>query len=244
MTPISTIEILEAAAYALVGERCRESYLHDLRGGVQGIQSAVELLARVAATSGESPGMVEKASALARRAVQNQEKSLAELVNQLVPFKEPAGTVNVTDLMAEALRFLRNEAAAKPVTFNLQAEGAPAVAGHPHKFRLLVIGLCAGIIDAAFPGARVDVKVARVKSDAMIEFRGALPRSAVQSPEDLLRPGGMLSCSYGLLLGLTQRWVSCNGGRLEAPAESDLPSTLRIYYPLANSNTNAAPAPG
>ena len=242
MNAIPSIDMLEAAAYALVGERCRNSYLHDLRGELQSLQSAVELLARAAVKPGENSALAEKAATLARRTVQNHEKSLAQLLNHLAPVKESAQTVNLGELIAEALRFMRNEAACKSVTFHLQPVTEIVVVTQPHKLRLLLVGLWCGLIDAAPPGAAVDVRVERRIQEVMIEFRSTIPCPAIQNPEELWHSVGIMSSSFELLLALTQQWVSVNGGRLEPPMDSHLPKALRIYYPLASSASGAAQA--
>ena len=235
MKAISSIDLLEAAAYALVGERCRQSYLHDIRGGLQSLHSAVELLARAAVSPAENPALAEKASALARRAVQNHEKSLTELLNQLAPIEERAGTVDVGELVAVVLRFIRNDAAGKSINFRFAPSAEVLVVAQPHKFRLLILGLCSALIDAAAPGAVVDVAVARAHLDAMVEFRSSIPCPTIQNPQALWRAGEAVSSAYELLLALTQHWVSVNGGRLEPPTGAHLPNSLRIYYPLASS---------
>jgi hypothetical protein len=234
MKAIPSINMLEAAAYALVSERCRQSYLHDIRGGLQALHSAVELLVRAANSPGDNPALAEKATALARRAVQKQEKSLVELVNQITPQTEIAGTVNVGDLVSDVLRFIRNDAANKSIAFRLEAAGDVQVLAQPHKFRLLILGLCSTLTDGLAPGSVVDVAVARADSEALVEFRSTMSCAAV-NPEYLWNPAGAMSSPCELLLALTQHWAAANGGRLELSTEPHLPNTLRIYYPLASA---------
>jgi signal transduction histidine kinase len=235
MKAIPSIDLLEAAAYALVGERCRQSYLHDIRGGLQSLHTAVELLVRAAMSTGENPALAEKATAIARRAVQNHEKSLAELLDQLTPSKETAATVNVGEVVSEVLRFIINEASGKSISFRFEPAPEVLVVAQPRKLRLLILGLSSSLIDAAAPRAVIDVAVARENRDAMIEFRSSVPCPALRSPEDLWHSGGAMSSPYELLLVLTQSWASTNGGRLERPTDAHLPHALRIYYPLASS---------
>jgi signal transduction histidine kinase len=235
MKAVPSIDLLEAAAYALVGERCRQSYLHDLRGGLQSVQTAVELLARAAMAPGENPALAEKATALARRAVQNHEKSLVELLARLTPMKETAAPLNVSELLTDILRFTRNDAAGKSITFQIESSAEVWVVAQAHKFRLIILGLVCSLIDAAAPDAVIGITVARAAPDAAIEFRSSVPCPAIRNPLDPWHSGGAISSSYELLLAMAQQWVSANGGRLEPPAESRLPNALRIYYPLASS---------
>src|SRR5580704_5238722 len=102
--PLPISDVLEAAAYAVVGERCRQAHLHDARGELQTLHSTIELLARAAKTPGENAAMAEKASALAKRALANHEKSLVELLNRMTPHEASMATVNVGQLVSEVLR--------------------------------------------------------------------------------------------------------------------------------------------
>jgi hypothetical protein len=234
MKAISRIDMLEAAAYALVSQRCRQSYLHDIRGGLQALHSAVELLVRAANKPGDNPALAEKAAALARRAMQKQEKSLVELMDQITPPPEIASTVNVGDLVCDILHFIRNDAAGKSIAFRLEALGDVLVLAQPHKFRLLILGLCSTLTDGLAPGSVVDVAVVRTDSDALVEFRSSMP-CAVVNPEDLWNSAGAMSSPCELLLALAQQWAAVHGGRLELSKELHLPNTLRIYYPLASA---------
>jgi hypothetical protein len=232
MKAIPCITMLEAAAYALVSERCRLSYLHDARGGLQALYSAVELLVRAAKDPGGNPALAEKAAVLARRAVQKQEKSLVELLNQTTPQSEIASTVNVADLVSDILRFIRNDAASKSIAFRLEAAGDVLILAQPLKFRLLILGLCSTLTDGLAPGSVVGVAVARADPEALVEFRSAVSCAAV-NPEDLWNPAGAMASACELLMALTQHWAAANGGRLALCTEAHLPNTLRLYYPLA-----------
>jgi hypothetical protein len=219
---ISSADVLEAAAYALVAERCRPSYLHDIRGGLQALNSAVELLARTAKNPGEDAALVQKAVALARRAMLNHEQALFRLVDQVAPHREIAGTVNVGDMMSDVVRFIRTDAAGNSITFRLTAAPDVLVCAQAGKFRLLVLGLCCTLADGLGPGSVVDVTVDGAEGHALIEFRPIIPSRPAA--------GGNVS-PYELLLDLTRQWVGANGGRLELSAGADSPCFLRIHYP-------------
>jgi hypothetical protein len=234
MQAISPIDMLEAAAYALVSGRCSLSYLHDIRGGMQALHSAIELLVRAANTPGGNPALAEKAAALARRAILTQEKSLLELVNQITPQTELGSRVDVGDLLSDVLHFIRNDAAGRSITFRLQAAADVKVLAHPLKFRLLMLGLSTTLIDGLDAGSVVDVAVAQSDCEALVEFRSAATYSLV-NPEDLWSPAGARSSPSELLVALTQHWAVANGGRLELSTDPHLPNSLRIYYPRASA---------
>ena len=235
MKALSFVELLDAAAYALAGERCRQSYLHDMRGALQVLQSAVELLIRAAGSCTENPALAEKASGLARRAVQNYEKSLVELVNHLTPHDELASVVNVGELVGDVVRFIRNDAASKSITFHLESAADVFVLAQPHKFRMLLLGLCSALTDGLPPETVVDIAIGRTASSASVEFHPVTPCSAVPSLEALGHTDGSTTSLFELMVALTGRWTALNGGRIEPTTDSHLPSALRIYYPLASS---------
>ena len=234
MKELSSVELLEAAAYALVGERCRQSYLHDIRGGLQALHSAVELLIRAASAPGENLAVAEKASGLARRAVQKHENSLVDLVNHLTPQCEIATVLNVGEMVNDVMRFIRNDSACKSVTFRLESDADVFVLAQAHRFRMLVLGLSSALTDELAPGAVVDIAVTRAGSSASVEFRSVMPCSSVPSPENIGPKDGARTSLFELLVALSGRWTARNGGRIELSAEPHLPSALRIYYPLAS----------
>jgi hypothetical protein len=228
MKSISSIDVLGAAAYALVSERCRQSYLHDIRGGLQTLNSAVELLSRAATNPADNAALAEKASLVARRAVLNHEKSLLDLVNQLTPQTEIATTVDVGHLMSDVLRFVGSDLASKSVSIRLQSTPDICVLAERQKFRLLILGLVCMLADDLAPGSVVDVTITQSDSDALMEFTSAMPCYSVPKSKDVLDFPSTMSSPCELLLALTQRWACVNGGGLELSRDA-----LRIRYPLA-----------
>jgi hypothetical protein len=218
-----------------VGERYRQSYLHDVRGGLQALNSAVELLIRAASAPGENAALAEKASALARRAVQRQEKSLVDLVNQLTLQSEMATTLNVGEMVDDVMRFIRNDSASKSITFRAESAADVFVLAQAHKFRMLILGLSLALTDGLAPGTVVDVAVARAGSSASVEFRSVMPCSSVPTPENLSQADNSSTSLFELIVALTGRWTALNGGRIDLSTEPHLPTALRIYYPLASS---------
>jgi hypothetical protein len=238
MKPLSTIDVLEAAAHALVSERSRPSYLHDIRGELQALHAAVELLTRAAKSPQGNAVLAEKAAMLAKRAVLNHEKWLAEFLDELTPQHEAATRVNVGELLEEVLRFVRNDAVNKSVTFRCELARDIVVLAPAYKFRMLVLGLCSTLADGLAPGSVIDITVSRADPHALVEFRSPVPYSSIPSPEELWRPGGRPGSEFELLLSLTQRWSEENGGSLQLSRELNLPHALRLYYPMASANIN------
>jgi len=231
MTDISLSDALDAAAYALVGERCRHAHLHDIRGELQTLQSSLELLARSAKTPADNIALADKATALARRALANHEKALVEFVNQTTPHDEAAVAVDVRDMVNSALRSLRNDAANKSITFKVESAADLRIVAQPYRSRLLIMGLFAMTIDELPRGAAVTVTLCRAESDVLIEIQSAVKWPAVRSPEDLWSSATSQVPPHDLLLAVTSRWASANGGRVEPPQDSQSHPALRLYYP-------------
>jgi signal transduction histidine kinase len=224
------IDVLDAAAWGLVGRRCRQSYLHDLRGGMQALHNAVELLMRAANSAGGNTALADKASDLARRAMANHEKLLMEFVNQVTPQSETPSVVNVGELMSEVVRFVTNDAARKSITFRLQSVEEVRVCAEAHKFRLLILGLTATLIDILAPGAVVDVAVTRADANALIEFTSSMPCHSILDAEQVWQSP---ASSFEVLLAISRRWLASNHGLLELSTCGQLPGALRIHYPMA-----------
>ncbi|MDP9082832.1 MAG: hypothetical protein M3N50_03590 [Pseudomonadota bacterium] len=229
MKNLSAEDMLETAAYALIGQRWRDSYLHDLRGALQALHSAIELLVRTAKTPGDNTALAEKASALARRTVAGYENSLVDLLDQLVPTVEVPARVNVGDLLGGILRFIRNEAAKKSITFALAARSDVFALTQAGKCRLLLLGLSAAMIDGLETGAIVDVTVGLRGTHAVIELQSAMPIVDVIDADTLWRAR---ASTYEILLWVTHRWAHANGGGFEVLATAESKSILRIYYPI------------
>jgi hypothetical protein len=225
-------DFLDAAAYVLVSERCRQAHIHDMRGELQALHSAIELLARSAKTPGENASLGEKAASLARRALANHEKSLIQLLNLITPHEESAIPLNVGDVVTDAVKLLRSEASRKSVVLQLEAAPDVTIIARPGICRTIVLGFCAMTIDEFAAGALIRITVGRVESMASIEWRSDIPFRAVRDPVFAGQSPDAALPTYELLLSFARRWSSANGGRVELPADSPFRNALRICYPV------------
>jgi len=230
--PLPISDVLEAAAFAVVGERCRKAHLHDARGELQTLHSAIELLARAAKTPGENAGLADKASALAKRALANHEKSLVELLNRMTPHDAAEAAVNLVQLVGEVLRILRNDALSKSIDFRFEALADVSIKAQPNLCEMVILGLCAITIDELAAGTCIGVTVGRSDSHAYIEWKSDIPWPAARRPEDLWHSARVTLSPYELLLAVAWRWTSMNGGRVELPPDTHVRDSLRIYYPI------------
>jgi signal transduction histidine kinase len=234
MNGVNFTQVLDAAAYALVTERCRQAYIHDIRDGLQALAAAIELLAR-SAKAPENPVLLEKAHAIAKRAMATHEQSLVELMQRMAPNDEPATRVNLGEVVHEALRILRNDAIAKSITFRSALAPDMFIAAQAHRCHLLILGLNAMAIDALPSGSSIDVTLVSTGSHALLEFKSALRYSRLPMPTDF-GPGRPAMPPHELLLALTSQWVGLNEGRIELE-DGDLSNALRIYHPLHQRST-------
>lgn len=230
--PLALRDCLEAAACAVVGERCRQAHLHDLRGGLQALHSALELLMRAAKGAGTNGSIAEKAGALAKKTLADHENSLVELLNVLTPHEETAVPVKLGGLVGDIVRFLRNDASGKSVALQLEADPAVSIRALPHRSKVAMLGLCAAIIDEVPAGSSVAITVGRRESLAFVEWKADGPIRAPSRPPSAWDPGRCPGSPYELLLANAWHWSSENGGRVELPAHPLEPGIMRLYYPF------------
>jgi hypothetical protein len=195
---------------------------------LQALNGALEVLARAAKGPGENPALADKAVGLARRALQNHEQTLLELVHQVAPQPETASTVNVGELVSDVLRFVRNDAANKAIVFRLSSTPDVLVRAPVHEMRLLLLGICCTLADGLQAETVVEVAVTRQEPSAQVEFQPALPATRSSSPAWPL---------YELLLEVARHRVSAAGGRCDLPSAAESSQVLRISYPCADTAT-------
>jgi hypothetical protein len=103
-------DVFDAALQALVNDRCRSAYVHDMRGGLQAVYSSFELLVRSAKQGSVSETLIDNAFALAKRAIASNERIMLEIVNQLTVSEDEPVVIDVVNLIEEVQRFSRNDA--------------------------------------------------------------------------------------------------------------------------------------
>jgi hypothetical protein len=232
-TPMKQIEVhpmLDAAATTLINHRCRRAHLHDLRGGLQAIAGAVELLARLARAGKSDPVLVDRASAIAKSALANHETAIVEMLKQAVPEDEVADAVNFGELIDETLRFLRNDFASKQIKLSIGRCDDLEVRTQKHKLRLLLLGLFTLRIDDCPSAAELAIRLERSDGNAVFALSSPadthLPdSSSTPRPRELLPP-------RALVLEWACNWLSRHGARMELRAEHAGRSEIRVYYPL------------
>lgn len=225
-------DVFDAALQTLVNDRCRRTYIHDMRGGLQAIYSALELLVRSAKQGAVNGTLIDNASALAKRALATHERVMLEIVNQLTLGEEKPVVVNVLNLIDEVQRFLRNDAAIRDIRIAVTGAKDVQVSAALNKLRTLLLALLAFSIDALPVGAELQIDVSRVREDACVALRGEMSCDEIPSAEALLRDQTSIVQPRDLILGGARHWLQKHGGRIELDSSATLRNALRIYYPL------------
>lgn len=227
MNEVELPDIYEAALRAAVNQRCAAAHAHDIRGTLQALVGAVELLCRSTRAAGADPRRTEKACELARRAVSHHERAMMELF-QLLTFQptEPV-TADPDALVDGIVHLLRNEAGARQVVIRTQVAAGVNLPVERGRLHALLTALVAAAIDASPPGAELDLSIARRDGLAIIalaSFGGCSGRGARSRwlPEDLA-------------FIVARQFMSAHGGRLEVDSDEPLSGTMRLCFPCAMS---------
>jgi signal transduction histidine kinase len=233
MTTWQVDDVLDAAVHTLVNERCRRAYMHDMRGGLQAVYTSLEILARSARNELKDKALVDKASAMVKRAMAQHELALTDMFNQLAGPDDAVEIVDLPQMLQQAQHFLRNEALSRGVALRLSCNETVLLHTQRNKLRSLMLGLLGLAIDALPSGAELHIELSRSDSHALLELCSEVNYGVIREPEDLLcRPPANLK-PQELVLAFTRHWILARGGRVEIDAGGGVQNILRIYYPLA-----------
>jgi signal transduction histidine kinase len=230
-------DVLAAAARANIHRRFAASYAHDVRGTMQALFSALELLGR-SAQSGGNPARIEKACELARRAMSNHEKSTMDVLSSLAQESIEAEPTDLGALVVEVAHFLRNDAAATGV--KLTAAPAEVFVTAPRaELRTLLVGLLAAAIDATPSGRELHASAAQNGDDAVVTIDSPAGYAEFQeSAEARVRDHD--PSANDLTFRFAEAFLAAHGGRLIRASGTERSGSLRIYYPLSLADTRAS----
>jgi len=226
---VSTPELLEAAALCVINRRCREAYLHDVRGGLHALYSALELLARSAQIRDGDGTMAERATAIARRAMSNYEPLVLNTVESLTAGHDAEGLseVDLGALTQEVSRFLRADIANKRLDVRLDIETDVRVRARRETARSWLLGLLLTSVDGSPPDQPLTVSLRREAGLARLVIAAAAPAAASAAPA--AAPGDRPDA---LILAMAARWADSHGGRVEFAPAGVAGEEIRVYYPL------------
>jgi signal transduction histidine kinase len=237
MKTLNPDDLINAAANSVIADRCRAAYLHDIRGTLQALHGAVELLGRAVQSAEATASMRDRAASIARRALAAHDSGMVDMLNQITARDDPAVPLELGELVTQILRFLGNDAASRQVSFELSASAAVPVIADRIRLRFLLQGLIANTLDTLPRGGVLRILLGRDGDSAHLELQPAGTSTALDAPAAVPEPRTTDPDSEVSALELavtaTRRWIAAQGGRLEATSVLPGPPLLRIYYPLA-----------
>jgi len=226
---LPTPELIEAAALYSINRRCREAYLHEVRGGLHALYSALELLSRSASAAQGNPSMAERATMIARRAMSNYEPLVLKTIESLTVGHETETEIDLGTLTDEALRFLRTDVANKRLELRVAIDPGVHVRACRETARLWILGLLLRSVDGAPPGGPLEVTVAPKNALARLVIASSTRSEASREAEPVDAVPGSADA---LILVAARRWAESLGGRLELTSMGVAQEEIRVYYPL------------
>jgi signal transduction histidine kinase len=227
--------ILQLALHALITERCKRAYVHDLRNGLQGIYGSTEVVKRLLTmTSSPAVSVAEKSIEMMRRSLAGYEDSLRSACDNLVP--EPLGktTICIDKTLRSLAAFLNGDAAAHGVSLRVTGDPGIDVLVRPHALRLTLLSLLVDAIDAMPNGGQVMLE-ARVSGAHVVIDITTTPISGTARRN--LSTAWQLDLSSdppyaGLVYHVVRDLVQADAGTIELTAR-DEGTQVSIRYPAA-----------
>jgi hypothetical protein len=224
-------EILEAAVHEHISVRCRPAYFHDVRSGLQAIQSSIELMTRSAAAPGDNTALARKACEYAKRAVATHEITVSRVLDDLIAQQHAAQTLDFAALAREAVQFLQSMAVSKDLSLSLEAhEGILTIVARRQRLRMAILGLICHAIQVMPAGSPLRLSVERHDSEAWLRF-GGLSTSAPLT-DNWSRPLADMDLD-DLIVPVASRVVAQDGGRMNLLSDAPGAPSLVITFPLA-----------
>jgi signal transduction histidine kinase len=232
---LSLTDLYEAAARSTINERCAPAYLHDVRGSLQALFGALELLGRSARAGGGDLARVEKACDLARRAISRHEKSTIDALQALTSQQSMASAVEVGALTCGVVRFLRNDAANKTIRITVANSKDLYVWADRAKLQMLLAGLLTAAIDETRVGGDLPISIDRVGDDVAVSIGSHAGYGDIHATPDFSRRPTVRFQPRELTLLFAREFLAANGGRLTVDHGVQPQGLLTMYYPVRGS---------
>jgi signal transduction histidine kinase len=228
---LSLTDLYEVAARAAINERCAPAYLHDVRGSLQALFGALELLGRSARAGGGDRARVEKACDLARRAISRHEKSTIATLQVLTSQQSMAAAVEVGALTREVVRILRNDAGNKSIRITVASSKDLYVWADRAKLQTLLAGLLTAAIDKTRVGGELPVSIDPVGDDVAVSIGSNAGYEDIHAAPDLSPSPSLRFQAKELTLLFAREFLSVNGGRLTVDNGVQPQGSVTMYYP-------------
>jgi hypothetical protein len=232
-TKLTSSDLIEAAAFTLIAQRCRRSYLHDLRGDLQSLNSSLELMMRAGRANPPNVALADKAGGLARKALLGHERALSEVLESLAPGEETDASVDLATLAAEVVKLLRSDASRGSVSLDARAGSAAMIKTRPRLCRGFAVGISAMLIDALPPAAALILETELKDGLAILAWRSDAQFPDLHIPAEF--DAGSPLTPFELILTAASRWLAAAGGRLDLPGSASGASAVRILHPKGAS---------
>jgi len=232
---LSLTDLYEAAARATINERCAPAYLHDVRGSLQALFGALELLGRSARAGGGDLARVEKACDLARRAISRHEKSTIDALQALTSQQSIATVVDFGALIRDVVRFLRNDATDKAIRITVASSQGLNVWADRAKLQTLLAGLLTAAIDETRIGGELPISIDRVGDDVAVSIGSHAGYDDIHVTPDLSRRPTLRFQPKQLTMLFAREFLATNGGRLTVDNGVQPQGSLTMYYPAHGS---------
>jgi signal transduction histidine kinase len=232
---LSLTDLYEVAARATINERCAPAYMHDVRGSLQALFGALELLGRSARAGGGDLARVEKACDLARRAISRHEKSTIDTLQVLASQQSMAAAVEVGALTREVVRILRDDAGNKSIRVTVASSKDLYVCADRAKLQTLLAGLLTAAIDETRVGGELPVWIDCVGNDVTVSIGSHAGYDDVHAAPDLSRSPSLRFQPKELTLLFAREFLSANGGRLTVDNGAQPQGSVTMYYPAHES---------
>jgi hypothetical protein len=219
----------ETAARAGVNERCAPALLHDIRGSMQALFSAIELLTRAARSAESDPERLAKCADLARRAAQRHEETTMDVVQLLTMQRSPAKSLDWQALLQNSVEFLRNDLARNDLKARVSGEAGLRVRADRPAMQSAVLDVLTAVIDAMSSGTELIVTVEQ-RGDCAAAIISPVPDLPWMDEVAPTQPAPRDRRALPLLFA--RRFLLANGGRLEREAGPGHSGALCVLYPL------------
>jgi signal transduction histidine kinase len=215
--------LLRSARLASVG-RLAAGLAHELGNPLAAVRGYLELL--------QGGGMPEPLSADLTGRARVEVERMHALIRNLLDFarndQREVGDVRLAELLDEAARTVRHQAAFRDIDLRVEVEGEPVVRGEAAKLHQVLVNL---LLNAADAGAkRIVLRAADTEVVCTDDGEGIAPesRDRLFEPFFTTRAPGK---GTGLGLAICHRVMEQHGGRIEADGAPGEGATFRLKFP-------------
>jgi hypothetical protein len=221
---------LEFRLHALIAQRYRGAYLHDLRGGLQVMQNAIEVLVRAVNAPRDNSALITRTSELAQRALAAHGELIDATVDRLVIRSDPPASCRASTIVNDVLRFLRSEFASKSITLEMALVDEFKVAVPASRLRLALMVVLTAVLEGNQVGA-INISLHRHDDRGVIEFTVTPSASGRAGQPAASVDIGPVDGALGL--PTHRQLVEIDGGRVNFLPGTDGAWREELIYPIA-----------